>query len=159
MPPNITAMLVMDGERRAPLLGVLESCGVEVLAVCDCSEARRLLETRPPVRVVVTDTSLPDGDWRRVLEIVEQELSPKIEVVVVCSCLGIPDYGSMCSTRAAMMCWSSLTNARRYGGLSKLPQPKAFMLTLNQKATNVRLHGAGQRSWRHQPDRKPITCR
>jgi DNA-binding NtrC family response regulator len=90
MPPKITAMLVMDGERRAPLRRVLESCGIEVLAVCDCIEARRLLETRPPLRVVVTDTTLPDGDWRRVLEIVERESLPKIEVVVVCSCLGDP---------------------------------------------------------------------
>ena len=39
-----------------------------------------------PVQVVVTDTTLPDGDWRRVLEIVEQGRR-KIEVVI-CSRVG-----------------------------------------------------------------------
>jgi len=80
----------MDRKRNLPLLDVLESCGIEVLPVGDCSEAQRMLETQPPVHVVVTDTTLPDGDWRRVLEIVEQELSSKIGVVVVCSCLVDP---------------------------------------------------------------------
>lgn len=65
-------MLIMTRERRSPLLDALESCGVEVLPVCDCNEARRMLETQPLVQVVVTDTALPDGDWRRVLEIVRQ---------------------------------------------------------------------------------------
>jgi len=85
MPPKIKAMLVMAQERRLPLLNALESCGIEVLPVCNCNEARRMLETQP-VQAVVTDTVLPDGDWRRVLEIVEQ-VRRKIEVVV-CSRLG-----------------------------------------------------------------------
>jgi len=86
MPPKIKTMLVMAQERRLPLLGVLEPCGIEVQAVCDCNEAHRMLETQPPVQVVVTDTALPDGDWRRVLAIVTQ-VSPNIEVIV-CSRLG-----------------------------------------------------------------------
>src|SRR5882672_6205010 len=85
---NIKAMLVMDQERHSTLVDALESCGIEVLAVCDCNEARRMLETQPAVQVVVTDTTLPDGDWRRVLEIVEQG-HRRIEVVV-CSRLGDP---------------------------------------------------------------------
>src|SRR6266568_2140469 len=88
MPPKIKIVLVMAQERRLPLLDALESWGIEVLPVCDCNEARRMLEAQPPVHVVVTDTTLPDGDWRRVLEIVEQG-SRKIEIVV-CSCLGDP---------------------------------------------------------------------
>jgi len=81
MPPKIKAMLVMAQERRLPLLDMLEFCGIEVLLVCDCNEARRMLESRPPVQVVVTDTALLDGDWRRVLEIVVRGRR-KIEVVV-----------------------------------------------------------------------------
>src|SRR5438445_13332444 len=69
MPPKIKAMLVMALKRRLPLLDALESCGIGVLPVCDCNEARRMLETQPRVQAVVTDTALPDGDWRRVLEI------------------------------------------------------------------------------------------
>jgi DNA-binding NtrC family response regulator len=81
MRAKIRAMLVMDRERRLPLLDALESCGIEVLPVCDCNEARRMLETKPPVQVVITDSALPDGNWRRVLEIVAQECA-NIEVVV-----------------------------------------------------------------------------
>jgi len=80
-------MLVMAPERSLPLLETLESCGIDVLAVCDCSEARRMLEIQP-VQVVLTDTALPDGDWRRVLEIVERRRR-KIQVVV-CSRLSDP---------------------------------------------------------------------
>ena len=81
-------MLVMAQERRSTLVDALESCGIEVLPVRDCNEARRMLEAYPLVQAVVTDTTLPDGDWQRVLEIVEQGRR-RIEVVV-CSRLGDP---------------------------------------------------------------------
>ena len=87
MPPKIKIVLVMAQERRLPLLDALESCGIEVLPVCNCNEARRMLEAQP-VQAVVTDAVLHDGDWRRVLEIVEQGRR-RIEVVV-CSRLGDP---------------------------------------------------------------------
>src|SRR5690349_7309527 len=89
MPPKIKAMLVMAPERRLRLLDALESYDIEVLAVCNCNEAHRMLQTHPLVQVVVTDTTLPDGDWRQVLAIVEQGRR-KIEVVV-CSRLGDPE--------------------------------------------------------------------
>jgi DNA-binding NtrC family response regulator len=89
MTHNIKAMLVMAPERRPNLVNALERCGIEVLSVCDCNEARRTLETQPLVQVVLTDIALRDGDWRRVLEIVEQGRR-KIEVVV-CSCLADPE--------------------------------------------------------------------
>ena len=85
---NIKAMLIMARERHKPLLDALECCGIEVVPVCDCNEARRMLETQPAVQVVVTDTALPDGDWRQVFEIVAQGRR-RIEVIV-CSHLG--DY-------------------------------------------------------------------
>jgi DNA-binding NtrC family response regulator len=88
MPHNIKAMLVMAQERRSSLVEALESCGFDVLPVCDCNEARRMLEAQPAVQVVVTDARFHDGDWRRVIEIVERGRR-KIEVVV-CSRLGDP---------------------------------------------------------------------
>jgi DNA-binding NtrC family response regulator len=81
MPAKIKAMLVMARGRRLPLFDALESCGIEVLPVGNCQEAQRLVETQPSVHVVVTDAALPDGDWRRVLEIVKQG-SPNVEVIV-----------------------------------------------------------------------------
>src|ERR1700675_1537848 len=86
MTHNIKAMLVMAQERRSTLVDALESYGIEVLPVCNCDEARRMLEIEPLVQVVVTDPRVHAGDWRRVLEIVEQGRR-KIEVVV-CSRLG-----------------------------------------------------------------------
>jgi DNA-binding NtrC family response regulator len=86
MLPKIKAMLVMAQERRLPLLDLLESCGIEVVPACNCNEARRMLETQPPVQTVVTDRALSDGDWRAVLEIVAQ--GHAYVQVVVCSRLG-----------------------------------------------------------------------
>ena len=86
MQTKITAMLIMAGERRLPLLAALESCGIDVLPVCDCNEGRQMLEIQPQVQVVLTDAALPDGDWRGVLQIVAQA-GANIEVVV-CSRLG-----------------------------------------------------------------------
>ena len=86
MKTKITAMLIMARERRLPLLEALESCGIDVLPVCDCNEGRRMLEIQPQVHVVLTDAALPDGDWRGVLQIVAQA-GANIEVVV-CSRLG-----------------------------------------------------------------------
>jgi DNA-binding NtrC family response regulator len=86
MKMKITAMLLMARERRPPLLEALESCGIDVLLVCNCNEGRQMLEIHPQVQVVVTDAALPDGDWREVLHIVAQA-GINIEVVV-CSRLG-----------------------------------------------------------------------
>ena len=86
MQTKITAMLIMARERRLPLLEALESCGIDVLPVCNCNEGRRMLEIQPQVQVVLTDAALPDGDWRGVLQIVAQA-GVNIEVVV-CSRLG-----------------------------------------------------------------------
>ena len=88
MTHDIKALLVMAQGRCQPMLDALESCGIEVLPVCDCNEARRMLEIEPMVQVVVTDARLHDGDWRRVLEIVGRGRR-KIEVIV-CSRLGDP---------------------------------------------------------------------
>jgi DNA-binding NtrC family response regulator len=81
MQPKITAMLVMARERRLSLLEALDACGIHVLPVGDCNEARRVLETQPRVQVVLTDTALPDGDWREVLQIVAQGRAD-LEVVI-----------------------------------------------------------------------------
>jgi len=86
MQAKITAMLIMARERRPPLLEALESCGIDVLPVCDCNEGRRMLEIQPQMQVVLTDAALPDGDWRGVLQIVA--LARADIEVVVCSRLG-----------------------------------------------------------------------
>ena len=86
MKTKITAVLIMAQERRLPLLEALESCGIDVLLVCNCNEGRWMLEIQPQVQVVLTDAALPDGDWREVLQIVTQ--AGINTEVVVCSRLG-----------------------------------------------------------------------
>jgi DNA-binding NtrC family response regulator len=61
------ALVVMPEERRRALLHSLESLKFEILLVENCTEARRLLQTAPPVQVVITQVSLADGNWCDVL--------------------------------------------------------------------------------------------
>src|SRR5439155_15577134 len=61
---------------------------IEVLAVSDCNQARRMHETQPLVQVVMNDAVLNDGDLLRVLAIVAQER--RKNEVVFCSRLCDP---------------------------------------------------------------------
>ncbi|MDA1313275.1 MAG: hypothetical protein O2968_08070 [Acidobacteria bacterium] len=75
------ALLVMPPECRSPLLRSIQSLDFEVLTVSTCSEARRLLQTSPPVKVVVTQVSLPDGNWCDVLRyLVDNDIRASVVV-------------------------------------------------------------------------------
>ena len=58
-----TTLLVMSRERRLPLLGNLESLKLNVLTAENCRQARCLLQTRPPLEIVIIDVSFMDGNW------------------------------------------------------------------------------------------------
>ena len=72
MNPKINALLVMARESRLPLFEQLEGCGMDVLPVSTCQEARRALASSLAVQVVIVDVALPDGSWCQVLEDVAQ---------------------------------------------------------------------------------------
>src|SRR2546425_10456272 len=75
-----------------PSLAHLENCSREVLVISNCTEARGILETRPPVQVVLTDVTLPDGNWAIVLEdVVQSRLN---SAVIVCT--GLADTRLWC---------------------------------------------------------------
>lgn len=57
------ALLVMSEDRHQSLLKCLEACDIEVLPVCDCRQARQMLEANSGVEVVLTDVTLADGTW------------------------------------------------------------------------------------------------
>lgn len=57
------AVVVMPRERWSQILGKLDSLGVMAWPAETCQEARRLLEKRPRAEVVISDLSLPDGNW------------------------------------------------------------------------------------------------
>ncbi len=71
MTSSVVALLIMPDDRRPVLLEQLEKSGTEVLSVCNCDQARRVLQTRP-VQVVLTDVALSDGNWWSVLEDIAQ---------------------------------------------------------------------------------------
>ena len=89
---EVMTLLVMPRVRRLTLLAHLENCSREVLVVSNCKEARGILETRPPVQVVLTDVTLPDGNWASVLEdVVQSRLN---SAVIVCT--GLADTRLWC---------------------------------------------------------------
>jgi DNA-binding NtrC family response regulator len=104
--PKIKALLVMARESRLLLLEALESCGIDVMPVCDCREARQALETQAQVQVVLTDAVLRDGDWRAVLAIAAQAPA-KVEVIV-------------CPRRGELRRW---TGALKEGAYDLLVEP------------------------------------
>lgn len=81
MPFAKDILLVMPQHRAAPLLKQLRSCGANVQWVTTRQAARQLLEAGEPVQLVLTDTILPDGDWRQVLDDVA-ESSTQAELIV-----------------------------------------------------------------------------
>jgi len=59
---NLT-LVVMSEERRPSLLRSLNSLNIDCVTVDSCVQARHLLSVCPEIEVVITDVSLPDGNW------------------------------------------------------------------------------------------------
>ena len=89
MSSNIAALVVMPRPRVLPLLRCLEACSVEALWVATRRELQQALRQYPDVDVVLTDVTLPDGDWRGVLE----EVNCRAEVIV---CVSQPERSFYC---------------------------------------------------------------
>ena len=68
---NSLALVVMARDYREPLLASLESLGISVLAVRNCRETRQLLQGDPGIELVITATTLSDGNWTDVLKCLE----------------------------------------------------------------------------------------
>ena len=58
----------MDPIRGRALIQQIEEHGASVIAASGRDEARSILQSSPWVPIVLTDESLPDGDWRDVLQ-------------------------------------------------------------------------------------------
>ncbi len=76
-----TALVVMSRERRLPLVEILEPLTLSVLTAGDCREGRALLQTRPPLEIVIIDVSLMDGNWCDIFKfLVDYEISASVVV-------------------------------------------------------------------------------
>jgi DNA-binding response OmpR family regulator len=63
----VSALLVGEfADERLLLCEIFRNCGWRLFEASDRRRALQALE-RNPVRVVITETSLPSGDWRKVL--------------------------------------------------------------------------------------------
>jgi DNA-binding response OmpR family regulator len=64
----VSALLVGEfADERLLLREIFRNCGWRLFEASDRRRALQALE-RNPVRVVITETSLPSGDWRKVLQ-------------------------------------------------------------------------------------------
>ena len=63
----MAVVIVSHGERRRRLVANLQSLDLAILAADNLREARGVLWSHPLVDVVLTDVTLPDGNWCDVL--------------------------------------------------------------------------------------------
>lgn len=83
-PQRLAALLVMPSDRRGLFLQALNELGVRAYCVFGCREARDLLQPPSSVGLIVTNVSLPDGNWCDVLRMTT-ELGVPASVVVSAS--------------------------------------------------------------------------
>jgi DNA-binding NtrC family response regulator len=76
-------LAVMNPIRGSALVQQIEEQGVQVVAAPGREEARAILQGGPPVTIVLTDETLPDGDWRDILRDVAASGVPA--EIVVCT--------------------------------------------------------------------------
>jgi DNA-binding NtrC family response regulator len=93
-------LAVMDPLRSRSLIQQMEAQGINVIAATGRGEARTILLSSPRVPIILTDESLPDGDWRDVLQ--DVAASGLTAEVVVCTgpeqsmtlCFDLLDHGA-----------------------------------------------------------------
>src|SRR5688572_25947846 len=81
-PDRPRLLLVQAGKGSTALLEGLEGLGIEILQASSCRQARHVLATGPDVHVVLTDATLPDGDWGAIVSAVVAN-SANTEIVVL----------------------------------------------------------------------------
>ena len=64
---NVRILLVMESERRRPFIDHLKGRGALVLVAQTCLEAHSILSVDRSIELVLTDTTLSDGNWLTVL--------------------------------------------------------------------------------------------
>lgn len=73
MSPTEKVLVAMEyGPRRLQLSAGLLALGLDPVEAGDCCEARRLLARRSSLKLVISDATFRDGDWRDMLAAVQQ---------------------------------------------------------------------------------------
>ena len=123
---NPPILIIMSDGRREALVEQLQSVSPHVIGVSDCGEAREFFDAGKPVRVVVTDADLPDGNWRTVLEEVERAHSDA-EVIV-------------CASSADANFWCDALDRGAYDLLVEPYQQEEVHRIVRGAATSTRAH-------------------
>lgn len=76
-----SALLVMPDYRYGKLLHHLRSLQIPVHAAQNCQQARKLLVGRDDTKVVITDVTLPDGNWCDILRYLVHQNIPANVIV------------------------------------------------------------------------------
>jgi DNA-binding NtrC family response regulator len=94
-------LAVMSPVRGSALIRQIEEQGVRVVTASGRAEARAILRAKPLLPIVLTDETLPDGDWRDVLR--DVAASGVAAEIVVCTtgpeqpltlCFELLDHGA-----------------------------------------------------------------
>jgi len=89
---EVPALLVYDAEEPlGALKRLLDDQSISSHRVHSCNEAAQELERWKVLRLVFTDTQLPDGTWRDVLTLVSKAAAPAA-VIVVSRFVDVPLY-------------------------------------------------------------------
>ena len=66
--PSIHALWVTDSEVSSAVKPVLRDAGIELVILGNCGQARQFLRDHPELGIVLTDVTLPDGNWSTVFQ-------------------------------------------------------------------------------------------
>jgi DNA-binding NtrC family response regulator len=77
-------VLILDDDAvtRVSLAAAIEDCDLEPIEAADVRECLAALESRPAIRVLVSDIRLPDGDGRALIEEVAVRW-PSVRLVLI----------------------------------------------------------------------------
>jgi len=123
---NPTILIIMSDGRREALSDQLQGVSHHIFGVSGCGEAREFFDSGRPVRVVVTDAELPDGDWRTVLEVVERA-RPEAPVIV-------------CASTADANFWCDALDRGAYDLLVEPYEQEEVRRIVQGAATSTRVH-------------------
>ena len=68
MPPSAAVLVVFPSGGALPILEGLERHNARVVSAENCTQARQVLRSDESIDLVITATSLADGNWYSVLE-------------------------------------------------------------------------------------------
>lgn len=77
-----TVLVVMQAQRQEALRSQLHTPEIKLWFASNCDEARQMLRTHPEICVILSDVTLPDGNWWCIHKELQQQ-AHHTELIVV----------------------------------------------------------------------------